>query len=173
MSGSRANAFFRWLAYAMEIIVAYALGSTPNLLPDLFGAKPTLLLCVALTAAIYERELPAMVIGVVCGMLIDLGYSNSVGFFTIALTIVCFIVGYAANNLIVATFRNFLLYSLAAVVGLFLLYYLVRFVWGGVEDRWTYFVSHLLSRMIQTFLCSTIFYFLNRLIYHLLGEENN
>lgn len=172
MTGSRANAFFRYLAYAMEIIVVYALGSTPDLLPVIFGAKPTLLLCVALTAAIYEREIPAMIIGIICGTLIDMGYSNTIGVFTIALTILCFVVGYAANNLIVANLRNFLLYSFLAVGGLFMLYFLVRFVWGGVEDRWSYFVSHLLSRMVQTFLCSFVFYYLNRLVFHLLGEED-
>ena len=170
MTGSRANAFFRWLAYAMEIIVFYALGNTPNLLPELFGAKPVLLLCVALTAAIYEREIAAMVIGIICGVLIDLGYSNSIGLFTIALTIICFIVGYAANNLIVANFRNFLLYSFLTVGGLFMLYFLFFFVFAGIEHRWTYFTGHLLSRMVQTFLCSFLFYYLNRLIYYRLGE---
>lgn len=172
MSG-RANAVFRWLAYAMEIIVVYALGNTPNLLPEIFGSKPVLLLCVALTAAIFEREIPAMVIGVICGILIDLGYSNSIGLFAIALTILCFVVGYAANNLIVANLRNFTLYSFVAVGGLFMLYFLFFFVLGGVEYRWTYFLNHLVSRMVQTFLFSFIFYFLNRLIYHLLGEEGN
>lgn len=171
MTGSRANAFFRYLAYTMEIIVVYALGNTPNLLPEIFGAKPTLLLCVALTAAVYEREIPAMIIGIVCGTLIDLGYANSIGFFTIALTVVCFIVGYSANNLIMVTFRNFLLYALAAVGGLFLLYFLIRFVWSGVEDRWLYFVRHLLSRIVQTFLCSILFYFINMPLYKLLGED--
>ena len=171
MSTGRANAFFRYLAYAMEIVVVYALGNTPNLMPELFGAKPTLLLCVALTAALYEREIPAMVIGIVCGVLIDLGYSDGIGVFTIALTIICFIVGYAANNLIVATFRNFILYALAAVGGLYLLYFLFHFTAQGIPDRWLYFLRHLLSRMIQTFLWSILFYFLNRLIYRLLGEE--
>lgn len=167
----KATGFFRYLAYAMEIVVMFILGSVPNLLPELFGAKPTLLLCVALTAAIFEREIPAMIIGAVCGALIDLGYSNSIGVFTIGLTIICFIVGYAANNLVVATFPNFLLYALVAVGGLFMLYFLVRFVWGGVDGYWTYFRNHLISRMVQTYILSIPFYFLNRLIYHMLGNS--
>lgn len=171
MIGNKANAVFRWLAYLMEIIVVFALGNTPNLMPELFGAKPVLLLCVAMTAAIFEREIPAMVVGIVCGLLIDLGYSSSIGLFTIALTIICFFVGYAANNLIVANLRNFLLYSFLTVGGLFMLYFLFNFVLTGVEYRWTYFTRHLVSRMVQTFLYSFIFYFLNRLIFHLLGEE--
>lgn len=167
----KTTGFFRYLAYAIEIILLFILGATPGLIPEIFGAKPTLLLCAALTAAIFEREIPAMIIGMICGALIDLGYSNSIGLFTIALTVVCFVVGYAANNLVRATFPNFLLYALISVGGLFMLYYLVRFVWAGVDGSWVYFQRHLLSRMIQTFLWSILFYFLNRFIYHMLGES--
>ncbi len=168
----RVSGFVRYLAYAMEIIVVYILGATPGLFPEIYRAKPVLLVCVALTAAVFEREIPAMVIGVVCGVLIDLGYANGIGVFSIVLTIVCFIVGYAANNLIVAKFTNFLLYSFVAVGGIFMLYFLIHFVWAGVEDRWMYFTNHLLSRMVQTFLWSLAFYPLNRAIYKTLGEES-
>lgn len=165
------TSFFRYLAYAMEIVLLYVLGTTPDLLPQLFGAKPTLLLCVALTAAIFEREIPAMVIGLICGVLIDLGYSNSIGLFTITLTVVCFIVGYAANNLIRATFLNFLLYAFVAVGGIFMLYFLIRVVWAGVDDYWDHFMNHLLSRMVQTFVLSIPIYFVNKFIYHTLGND--
>lgn len=168
----KTSALVRYLAYAMEIVVVYVLGSTPGLLPEIYGAKPALLLCVALTAAIFEREIPAMIIGLCCGVLLDLGYSNGVGFFAIALTAVCFVVGYAANNLIVATFPNFLIYSFISVGGLFFLYFVVTFLWAGIADGWTYFLHHLVSRMAQTFVCSIIFYLLNRFVYHMLGEES-
>lgn len=167
----RSTAFFRYLAYAMEIVLLYVLGSTPGLLPELFGAKPTLLLCVALTAAIFEREIPAMIIGIVCGVLIDLGYSNGVGLFTIGLAIICFIVGYAANNLVVAKFTTFLLYALVATGGLFMLYFLFHIVWAGVDDCWGYFREHLLSRMVQTFILSVPIFFVNKFIYHMLGNS--
>ena len=169
----RSDAFFRYLAYAMEIAVVYAVGNTPGLMPEIFGAKPALLVCVALTAAVFEREIPAMLIGMICGILIDLGYSDSVGVFTVALTAVCFVVGYAANNLIMATLLNFILYSLITVSGLFMLYFLFRFVWAGIDDRWVYFANHIVSRIVQTFLWSIGFYYLNRLVYELLGEEGS
>ena len=167
----RATGFFRYLAYTIEIILLYVLGSTPGLLPEIFGAKPALLLCVALTTAIFEREIAAMVIGMICGVLIDLGYSNSIGIFTIGLTVLCFIVGYAANNLVMATLPNVLLYLAAAVSGMFLLYFLIRFVWAGVDDSWTFFLNHMLSRIIQTFIVSIPIYFLNRFVYHTLGNN--
>ena len=84
---------------------------------------------------------------------------------------VCFIVGYAANNLIRATFLNFLLYAFVAVGGIFMLYFLIRVVWAGVDNYWDYFMNHLLSRMVQTFVLSIPIYFVNKFIYHTLGND--
>lgn len=167
----KATAFFRYLAYVIELILMFVLCTTPGLMPQLFGAKPALLVCVALTAAVFEREIPAMIIGMIAGILTDIGFSNSIGVFTIALTIMCFIVGYAANNLIVAKFLNYLLYAAVAVGILFMLYFLVRFIIPGVEDMWQYFTAHIISRAVQTFLYSIPFYFINKFIYSRLNTE--
>ena len=167
----RSNSFFRYLAYVIEIIIAFVLSTTPQLLPELFGAKPALTVCVALTAAVFEREIPAMIIGMVAGMMADIAYTDSIGLFTISLTIICFIVGYAANNLIMATFLNYLLYAAIAVGAIFMLYYLFFFVIPGADEGRSYFVNHIISRMVQTFVFSIPFYFLNRFIHSSLSSE--
>lgn len=167
----RSNSFFRYLAYALELILTFVLSTTPGLMPELFGAKPALLICVALTTAVFEREIPAMIIGMAAGILTDLGFSDSIGIFAISLTIICFVVGYAANNLIVAKFFNYLLYAVVAVGILFMLYFLVTFVIPGTENMWDYFTAHIVSRMVQTFLYSIPFYFINHFIYSTLSPE--
>ncbi len=167
----KTSAFFRYLAYVIEIILAFILGSAPKLMPELFGAKPCLLLCVCITISIFEREIPSMIFGLVCGLLIDLGYSYGVGMFTVALTLLCFVIGYAANNLIRATFPYFILCSAAVTIAVFMLYFLVNFVWQGYQDAFVYFKAHLISRIVQTIVFSVGFYFLNRFIYRTLSEE--
>lgn len=167
----RSNSFFRYLAYALELILTFILCTTPGILPEIFGAKPALVVCVALTAAVFEREIPAMIIGLAAGVLTDLGYTDSIGIFAISLTIICFIVGYAVNNLIVAKFFNYLLYAFVAVGLLFMIYFLVIFVIPGVQDMWSYFTAHIISRMVQTFLYSIPFYFINHFIYSTLSPE--
>ena len=167
----RSNSFFRYLAYVLELILTFVLTTTPGLMPELFGAKPALTVCVALTVAVFEREIPAMIIGMVAGILTDLGFSGSIGIFTISLTVICFIVGYAANNLIVAKFFNYFLYALIAVGMIFMLYFLVIFVIPGVDRMWDYFTAHIVSRMVQTFLYSIPFYFINHFIYSTLSPE--
>lgn len=167
----RSNSFFRYLAYVLELILTFILSTTPGLLPEIFGAKPALVVCVALTVAVFEREIPAMIIGMAAGILTDLGFSDSIGVFSISLTIICFVVGYAANNLIVAKFSNYLLYALVTVGILFMLYFLVTFIIPGVENMWDYFTEHIISRMVQTFLYSIPFYFINHFVYSTLSPE--
>lgn len=167
----RSNSFFRYLAYALELILTFVLSTTPGLMPEIFGAKPALVVCVALTVAVFEREIPAMIIGLTAGILTDLGFTDSIGIFTISLTIICFVVGYAANNLIVAKFFNYVFYAFAAVGILFMVYFLVIFVIPGTAHMWDYFSAHIISRMVQTFLYSIPFYFINHFIYSTLSPE--
>lgn len=162
---------FRYLAYTIEIILMYILTTTPRLLPQLFGAKPCLLLCCAVTIAIFEREIPSMIFGIVCGVLIDLGYSNAIGVFTIALTLLCFVIGYAANNLIRANFLNFIICSFLVTASVFMLYFLFEYIFKGYAEPWVYFTGTLISRMAQTFIYSILFYFINRFFYRVLSAE--
>ena len=46
-----------------------------------------------------------------------------------------------------------------------------RFIIPGTDENWLYFTRHIISRMVQTFLCSIPFYFLNKFIYNRLNPE--
>ena len=44
--------FFRYFSYSLLVILLYILQATPNLMPELFGSKPLLLLPLALAIAV-------------------------------------------------------------------------------------------------------------------------
>lgn len=157
--------FFRYLAYSLEILLLFVLGTTPSLMPQIFGATPCLLVALALTIAVFESEVPAMIFGLVCGLLTDIGYSNSVGTFAISLTIVCFVLGFCANNFITANFYNVLLTAFVVVTALLSLHFLFTFVMAGYENAGVYYVNHYISRIVQTVICTAILYFINKFIY--------
>lgn len=157
--------FFRYLAYSLEILLLFVLGTTPSLMPQIFGATPCLLVALALTIAVFESEVPAMIFGLVCGLLTDIGYSNSVGTFAISLTIVCFVLGFCANNFITANFYNVLLTAFVVVTALLSLHFLFTFVMAGYENAGVYYVNHYISRIVQTIICTAILYFINKFIY--------
>ncbi len=162
--------FFRYLAYSLEILVFFILGSTPSLLPQIFGATPCILVALALTIAVFESEIPAMVFGVICGVLTDLGFSNSIGTFTIALTICCFVLGFCSNNIITVNFLNVMITATVVITALLSLHFLFALVLKGYDYAGNYFVNHYISRIVQTIICTAILYFINKFIYETLRD---
>lgn len=162
--------FYRYLAYSIEILVLFVLGSTPSLLPDVFGATPCLLLSLGITIAVFESEVPAMFFGLVCGALTDLGFSNSIGTFAIGLTIVCFILGFCANNFITANFVSVMITAVVVITALLSLHFVFSYVMKGYDNASVYYVNHYTSRIVQTILCTAVLYFVNRFLYTTLNE---
>ncbi len=163
--------FYRYLFYSIEILVLFVLGSTPNFIPEIFGAKACLLLPVAITIAVFEHELPAMFFGLACGVLTDLGYSNSIGTFAIGLTIVCFVLGFCANNFIAANFYNVMLSAFVIISVLISLHFVFVYIFAGYDDAGTYFVNHYISRIVLTVLCAIPLYFINKFVYSTLCDQ--
>lgn len=161
--------FFRYLAYSLEILVFFVLSCTPKFLPDIFGAKPSVLLAVGLTIAVNESEIPAMVFGLLCGLLTDLGFSTAVGTFAIGMTIVCFVIGYCANNLIGANFLNVMITCFVCVAAMMSIHF--AFVMSGYDGAGTYYLNHYVSRIIQTVVACAILYFVNKFVYLTLYED--
>ncbi len=162
--------FFRYLAYSIEILVFCVLGSTPSLLPQICGATPCLLVALAITIAVFENEVPAMIFGVVCGALTDLGFSTSIGTFTISLAIVCFVLGFVSNNIIAANFYNVMLSAFVIIAATLSIHFVVCFLFKGYDNAGVYYVNHYISRIVQTVLCTALFYFMNKFVYDTLRD---
>ncbi|MGN1051363.1 MAG: rod shape-determining protein MreD, partial [Acutalibacteraceae bacterium] len=86
---SKGRSVIRYIAYIIEILVLYIINGTPNLIPEFFGGKPVLLVAVAITIAIFESEISAMVLGLLCGILLDFGISDTLGFYSVILPVIC------------------------------------------------------------------------------------
>lgn len=154
----------RYIAYSIEIILLYVLSGIPGFLPAILGTKPMLLLCVAITIAVFENEITAMAFGLVCGALSDIGSSDRIGFYTIALTILCFFVGYCARNFFVTNFANAMAIGAATVFALICLYFLL-FRAGSTPEAGAHFLRHYLIRIVYTAVFLPILFWLNKLLH--------
>ncbi len=159
--------FLRFLAYVLEILIFYVISGIPNLLPSLFGSKPIILLSVALTVAVFEHEVPAMFMGLVCGILIDLGVDTHIGYYTVVLTVLCFALGYCQRNFFVTNFTNATVIGVCSVLGVLLLHFLIYQVFTGAPDLGEVFLKQYLIRFIYTALFIPVLFWLNRLFYSL------
>lgn len=155
--------FLRFVAYAIEIIVLYVLSGTPGFMPAILGVKPLLLLPVAITIAVFESEVTAMIFGLICGCLCDIGFSTNIGFYTIALTVLCFAFGYAARNFFVTNFVNAMVIGSVTVTVLLVVHFLIFSAGSDMPNSGGHFVRHYLIKILYTLLFLPPLFWFNRL----------
>lgn len=163
MKGRRA--FIRYFAFSAEILLLWLLQSTPKLLPELPGGKPFLLLAAALSFSACCGAVPSVILGAVCGVLADISSSGTVGWFSVAFTLVCF-----AQASLLGTYlnRNVLsgavlsLGSAAAVLGGYFLFFRLLAGYPGCGEL---FFLRYLPRTAYTAIAFIPLYALNNLIY--------
>lgn len=156
--------FFRYLIFGAEILLLWLLQATPKLLPEWFGAKPFLLLAAALSFSVCVGTIPAVVLGAVCGVLADISAGGTVGYFSVAVTLVCFaqasVLGtYLQRNAFTAGVLS--AGSVAAVLGV---YWLLFKAFAGVPDGGALFFAHYLPRILLTAVTFFPLYAFNRWI---------
>lgn len=163
--------FLRYFAYVIEIIVLYILCGTPALMPQIIGVKPLLLIPVALSIAVFESEIAAMIFGLVCGALCDIGTDTSIGYWTIALTIVCFIIGYCARNFFVTNFTNATIIGVLCTAALICLEFLFFQVFASAPNLGDLFLRRYLIRILYTIIFFPLLYWFNRLFRSSIKED--
>lgn len=154
----------KYTAYALEILIIYIIQSTPNLVLEVFGGKPILLVPVAITIAVFEKEIPAIVFGVICGLITDMGYSGAVGYYGIMLAIVCFTVSNLMGNYIRTNLLTIMLIATISIPVIIFLQFAFYYIFVGYTDVWAFFANHYISRIIYTWAFTPVFYFFNRFI---------
>ena len=153
----------RYFAYAVEIIAFFVIQQTPGLLPEVLYARPVLLLPIAFSIAMFEREGVAIGFGVFCGLLIDFGMGNGVlGFHGLLLAVSCFAISFLVGNLVKNNFITALLINLAGILLIFLLQWVFFYLLAGYDNAGYAYVVHYLPRVAYTFLLFPIFYYFNR-----------
>lgn len=160
----RLNAL-RYGAYSIELLLLFTAQATPELVPEIFGAKPVLLLSAALTISALESSLPAMIFGLVCGILCDFSSTGALGFFSLLITAACYAQASLLKNFMVRNFLNSIFICFCACVVIIGLYFVFFYIFPGFGGVGYYFVNHYLSRIIYTFVCCIPLYFLNMLLF--------
>lgn len=154
----------RYTAYILEILIIYIVQGIPGFIPDVFGGRPVLLVPVALTIAIFERDISAVVFGTVCGLMTDFGYSGAAGYYGIMLAILCFVVSNLMENYIRTNLLTAMLIATISIPIIIFLQFVFYYIFAGYNDVWGFFVKHYISRIIYTWAFTPVFYGLNRFI---------
>ena len=162
----------RYLAYTLELLVLFMLQETPGLLPDIFGARPVLVLPAGLAIAMFEEETPAMAFGVVAGLFCDFGYSGVLGFHGLLMALLCFFISLLVRSYMQVNVVTALLAGAGALgllmAGQWLFFYYFRYAMPLYALRY-----HYLPKYLYTLLFTPLLYFLNRGLSDILQSQES
>lgn len=152
----------RWLAYAIEILVCFVLQETPGLIPQLFGARPVLVVPAVLAVAMFEAEIPAMLFGLFGGLLIDFGMGSLLGFHGLLLAALGFCISLIAANLMRTNLLSAMMVAVVAGAVLMFLDWACFYVMPGFGEAFYTLKAHYLFIYLYTSAVMPIAYYFNR-----------
>ena len=156
------NNFLRWMTYVIELVLLYLIHSTPGLIPEIFGARPGLLIPAAIMIAMFEGDTGGMVIGILSGLLIDLSGGSVLGVHAILLGVLCYFIGLSTMDLIKTNFFTALLFGAVSILLVCLIqWFLFYVVWNYGNNSYA-LVRHYLPKSAYTFCVVPLLYFFNR-----------
>jgi rod shape-determining protein MreD len=141
------------------------------------GVVPNCLLILVITVAYTRGQISAIVTGFFAGLLLDLCFSETVGFCAIIYMIIAFLAGYAHK---IYFERDYFVPGVLVLAGELIysfLYYVLFFLLRGKLELHTYFIYTILPRILYTILVSLAlypaFHGIHRLLLRLEGKNDD
>lgn len=148
----------RLIVTFIELIFCFLLQTSLFSFLRISGVVPNCLLILIITVAYTKGQIPAMITGFFAGMLLDLCFSQTVGFCSILYMIVAFLAGFAHK---IYYERDYFVPGALIFAGEFVysfMYYILFFLLRGKLELHTYFIYTILPRMLYTVLISLLLY---------------
>ena len=167
----------RFFVTLLELILCFLLQTSLFSFIRISGVVPNCLLILVITVAYTRGQIPAMITGFFAGILLDLCFSETVGFCAILYMIVAFLAGFSHK---VYYERDYFVPGALIFAGELVysfMYYVLFFLLRGKLELHTYFIYTILPRMLYTILVSLAFYpafhGIHRLLLRLEGKNDD
>ena len=167
----------RLIITLVELIVCFLLQTSLFSFLRISGVVPNCLLILVITVAYTRGQTRAIITGFFAGMLLDICFSETVGFCAILYMVVAFLAGYAHK---IYFEQDYFVPGALIFVGEFLysfMYYMLFFLLRGKLELHTYFIFTILPRMLYTVLAGLVlypvFHGIHRLLLRLEGKNDD
>lgn len=167
----------RLIVTLIELIFCFLLQTSLFSFLRISGVVPNCLLILVITTAYTRGQISSMVTGFFAGILLDLCFSETVGFCAILYMVIGFLSGYAHK---IYYKRDYFVPGALMFVGELLysfMYYILFFLLRGKLELHTYFIYTILPRILYTVLVSLAlypaFHGIHRLLLRLEGKNDD
>lgn len=167
----------RLIVTLLEMLFCFLLQTSLFSFLRISGVVPNCLLILVITVAYTRGQIPAILTGFFAGLLLDLCFSETVGFCAIIYMIIAFLAGYAHK---IYFERDYFVPGALVLAGELIysfLYYVLFFLLRGKLELHTYFIYTILPRILYTILVSLAlypaFHGIHRLLLRLEGKNDD
>lgn len=161
----------RFIIYIAEIIGFFTIQRSFNIIYDILGIKPYVLIPIFISIGMLEGGNAGLVFGCIIGFLIDICGGSIFGFWMIILSVLGSVIDFLIDEEMFTNIITFSVVSLASLIIIFGFDFLFNFIILGHKDRLFAFCNTYLLKLLYTFLISPLFYLFNRTIYFAISED--
>ncbi|MDR0222369.1 MAG: hypothetical protein LBI38_02385 [Oscillospiraceae bacterium] len=156
----RFRAVMRWFLYSLTLLLMYMAMSG-----GLFKKwQPVMIIPLAVSVAMREKEMSGSVFGAVCGLIIDIAYGKLFGFSGVWLMPCCLAAALLVANLIKSNLLNFLWVNAVVCALTALADYFFGYVLWNVKNSSYVLTGYIIPAHLSAVLLSPAVYFLVKLI---------
>ena len=151
--------YIRYGMYILAIGLSFLLQSSNVAFPEILGGRAFLLLPVSVCIAMYEREIPAAVLGAFCGVLWDT-VSGAEGFNAVVIMILSSVCSILISHLMQNNIVTALVLSAGTVAVYELLYIIVNLGFGGAGNPLRQIFTFYLQSFVYTIIFENVYYYI-------------
>lgn len=156
--------YLKWTAYGLFLLLMCLLQAAPYLIPEIFGARPLLVVPTVVFIAMFTGPIGGAAAGIAGGLLWDLYSDRLLGFNAIVLLIICCACGLLVRLLIRNNLLSAMLLFSGALLTQGLMDWFFNYVLWMKEDPLYMLGRMLLPDMAYTLVVSPLLYGLTLLI---------
>ena len=166
MKTFKSYTILKWFFYILEFFVFYSIEQIPGLSLPVLGVRPLLLIPAFSSCVMFEKEYGGIVLGVVCGILVDISFGTPIGGFTLLLCIVGYVFGVLTGYFLKINIWNALMLDFFVVSLCVTCKFLIEYCFRGTHQLFCMWVHYCFPLFIySTFVVIPIFLLNRKFIY--------
>lgn len=162
------RSILKWVIYIACMLVFYSFMRSGAL--NVW--QPFLIIPLAVSVALHERELPSCLFALFCGYFIDIACRNLFGFTAIWLMLSCLAASLLSRNFIHVNLINFIWISFCTVLLQFSMDFLFNTLIWDIPNKILLLNKSILPSAVSTFLLSPLIFLFVKWIYNKLEAVN-
>ena len=143
-----------------SLIFLSAFLSQSGFIPEPFSASPMIMIPLAVIISLYEKSIPGMAFGILCGALWDLTAATPDGFYTVLLAVAGFVCGSLSAFIVRTNLLSSVLLTFLASGGCSLFHWGIYFLRKGYDGAISVLFEHYLPSILYTVIFGIVFYYI-------------